>query len=85
MINLICFVFAMIGGINWLSIGLVQFDFIAGIFGSQAHVASRMFYVFFGLACGYLIYKAIATKGKIELKREKLKKEKNEAQQDMLG
>ena len=85
MISLICFVIAMIGGINWLSIGLVQFDFIAGIFGSQAHVASRIFYVLFGLACGYLIYIAITTKGRIEFRREKFKKGKNEPQQDMLG
>ena len=84
MISLICFVFAMIGGINWLSIGLVQFDFIAGIFGSQAHVASRIFYVLFGLACCYLIYKAIATKGKIVLKREKLRKNKNQGQHYLL-
>lgn len=84
MITLICFVIAMLGGINWLSIGLIQFDFIAGIFGSQAHVVSRMFYVLFGFACAYLIYKAIATKGKLEFRREKFKKE-SETQQDMLG
>lgn len=85
MINLICFIIVMIGGINWLSIGLVQFDFIAGIFGSQAHVVSRIIYVLVGFACIYLIYRAIATKGKIEFRREKFKKEKEEPQQDMLG
>lgn len=85
MISLICFILVMLGGLNWLSIGLVQFDLIAGIFGSQAHVVSRIFYVIIGLACIYLIYKAIATKGKIEFRREKFKKEKNEPQQDMLG
>lgn len=85
MINLICFVLAMIGGLNWLSIGLIQFDFVAAIFGSQAHVVSRIIYVLIGFACIFLIYKAIATKGKLEFRREKFKKEKSEPQQDMLG
>lgn len=85
MISLICFIVAMIGGLNWLSIGIIQFDFVAAIFGSQAHVVSRIIYVLVGLACAYLIYKAIATKGRIEFRREKFKKEKSEPQQDMLG
>lgn len=85
MICLICFVIAMIGGINWLSIGILQFDFVAAIFGSQAHVVSRIVYVLVGFACIFLICRAFATKGRLELRREKFKKEKSEPQQDMLG
>lgn len=85
MINLICFSVAMIGGINWLSIGIIQFDFVAAIFGSQAHVVSRIIYVLVGISCIYLIYQAIAKRGTLEFGKKKYKAEKNQIQQDMLG
>lgn len=85
MICLICFIVAMIGGLNWLSIGILQFDFVAAIFGSQAHVVSRIIYVLVGFACIFLICRAFATKGRLEFRREKFKKENSEPQQDMLG
>ena len=53
MFNLIAFVITQIGAINWLCIGVFQFDFIAGIFGSQAHFVSRFIYTIIGLCCVY--------------------------------
>ncbi len=66
-VNLIAFILLIIGGINWLCIGLFQFDFVAGIFGSQAAVVSRIIYSLVGIAALYLIYAAIAKRGNIEL------------------
>lgn len=66
-VNLIAFILLIIGGINWLCIGLFQFDFVAGIFGSQAAVVSRIIYSLVGIAALYLIYVAIAKRGNIEL------------------
>ena len=66
-VNLIAFILLIIGGINWLCIGLFQFDFVAGIFGSQAAVVSRIIYSLVGIASLYLIYAAIAKRGNIEL------------------
>jgi uncharacterized membrane protein YuzA (DUF378 family) len=40
----------IIGAINWLLIGLFQFDLVAAIFGGQAGVISRIIYVLVGLA-----------------------------------
>lgn len=40
----------IIGAINWLLIGLFQFDLVASIFGGQAAIISRIIYVVVGLA-----------------------------------
>lgn len=44
-------VLVIVGAINWLLIGLFQFDLVAAIFGgSQATVWSRIIYTVVGLA-----------------------------------
>jgi len=50
MFCLVSFLIMCVGGINWLCIGLFQFDLIAGIFGSQASFVSRFLYMIIGLA-----------------------------------
>ena len=46
----IALILAIIGGINWGSIGLFQFDIVGWIFGGQTAVVSRIIYVIVGLA-----------------------------------
>lgn len=65
--NLISFIILLIGGVNWLSIGIFQFDIVAGLFGSQAAVLSRIIYIIVGLCGLYLIYSALSRRGRIEL------------------
>lgn len=48
------------GGLNWLLVGLFQFDLVAAIFGGQAAVLSRIVYVLVGLATLWLIFRASA-------------------------
>ena len=78
MFNFIVFVITQIGAINWLCIGLFQFDFIAGIFGTQANFLSRFLYTIIGLCSIYLIIYVLIKKGNINLfgKKEKTKKQK---------
>lgn len=45
----------IIGAINWLLVGLFQFDLVAAIFGGQAAIISRIIYVVVGLAGLYCI------------------------------
>ena len=73
MFNLIVFIITQIGAINWLCIGLFQFDFIAGIFGSQAHFVSRFVYTIIGLCCVYMLILLAVKKGNLSLinKRKK--------------
>ncbi len=49
-IDRICLALTIIGGINWGSIGLFDFDLVAAIFGSQDALGSRIVFVAVGLA-----------------------------------
>ena len=79
MFTIISFLLSTIGCINWLMIGLFQYDFIAGIFGFQASILSRVFYILFGLASLVLVFKLIKGKGTIAVfsRRNKKNHEKN--------
>lgn len=50
MMNRIALILVVIGGINWGSIGLFQFDIVAWIFGGQDAAVSRIIYVLVGVA-----------------------------------
>ena len=43
-------VITILGGINWLLVGLFQFDLVAYICGGQAAVVSRVIYTIVGIA-----------------------------------
>jgi uncharacterized membrane protein YuzA (DUF378 family) len=43
-------IIVIIGAINWLLVGLFQFDLVAAVFGGQDAVLSRIIYVIVGLA-----------------------------------
>ena len=61
MLSLIAFILAIIGSINWFCIGLLQFDFVAGLFGSQSSIFSRIIYVAVGLSAFILLFNSINT------------------------
>ncbi len=48
--NVVAMILVIIGAINWLLIGLFQFDLVAAIFGGQDAVVSRIIYALVGLA-----------------------------------
>ena len=43
-------ILVIIGALNWLTVGLFQFDFVAWVFGGQAMLVSRIIYSLVGLA-----------------------------------
>ena len=43
-------VITIIGAINWLLVGLFQFDLVAWIFGGQGAILSRIIYTIIALA-----------------------------------
>ena len=61
--------------INWLSIGLLQFDFVAGIFGSQSSIISRIIYVIIGAAAIMLTVQLIKEKGYLHISFKKKEKQ----------
>ena len=58
---------------NWFSIGFFQYDMVAGLFGFQGSIFSRMVYIIIGFSAIYLVFVIIKNKGRLTVK--KLKKE----------
>lgn len=48
-------VLVIIGALNWLLVGLLQFDVVAALFGGSANWLSRIVYTLVGLGGLYLI------------------------------
>lgn len=46
----ISFSVLVLGGLNYLLMGLLQFDLFAELFGGMDSIASRVFYILFGAA-----------------------------------
>lgn len=67
MVTIISFLLMVAGGINWLLIGLLQYDFVAGIFGFQGSVFSRLIYIIIGAANAFFVFKVIKGKGKVAI------------------
>lgn len=55
MLDKIALTLLVIGGINWGSVGLFQFDIVAFLAGGQSGVISRIIYVIVGLSALWCI------------------------------
>lgn len=55
MLDKLALTLLIIGGINWGSIGLFQFDIVAWICGGQTGVVSRIIYALVGLCALWCI------------------------------
>lgn len=55
MLDKIALSLLIIGGINWGSVGLFQFDIVAFLAGGQSGVVSRIIYVIVGLSALWCI------------------------------
>jgi len=52
----------LIGALNWLLIGLIQFNVVGFIFGGSNSLFSRIVYILVGLAGIYLLPQAFGVK-----------------------
>jgi uncharacterized membrane protein YuzA (DUF378 family) len=52
-LNLITLLLIIIGGLNWLLVGLFQFDLVAALFGGETALLSRIVYVLVGISALY--------------------------------
>jgi len=80
MFTFIAFILTMLGCINWLMVGLLQYDFIAGLFGFQASIFSRLCYIVIGVGAMYLLLRIIINKGTFKVFERKKKKKENQVQ-----
>ena len=55
MLDRISLILVIIGGLNWGSIGLFQFDIVAWLFAGQANIVSRIVYTLVALAAVWCI------------------------------
>ena len=55
MLDKIALAILIIGGINWGSVGLFQFDLVAWIFGGQGAILSRIVYTLVALSALWCI------------------------------
>lgn len=53
--NSIALTLLIVGGLNWLLIGLFKFDLVATIFGGQTSIFSRIIYVVVGICALYAL------------------------------
>ena len=65
----IALILAIVGGINWGSVGLFRFDLVAWLFGGQTATVSRVIYTLVGLAalwCISLLFRTDAISDEME-------------------
>ncbi len=74
--RIVAFILMILGGVNWLMIGGLQYDFVAGIFGLQSNIFSRIVYLIIGIASLYILVVTVFNKGRLKLFGYKKKKEK---------
>ncbi len=55
MLDRIALILVIIGGINWGSIGIFQFDIVASICGGQGAIVSRIIYTLVAIAAIWCI------------------------------
>ncbi len=55
MLDKICLILLIIGGLNWGAIGIFQFDIVAWIFGGQSGIVSRIIYTLVALSAIWCI------------------------------
>ena len=75
MLTILSFFLTITGCINWLLIGLLQYDFVAGIFGFQASIFSRIIYIIIGASSIFLVFKMFKGKGTIAVFSRRNKKD----------
>lgn len=49
----IALILLIIGGLNWLLVGLFEFDLVASLFGGQEALLSKIVYILVGLSALY--------------------------------
>lgn len=54
-ITMIALILLIVGGLNWLLVGLFQFDLVAELFGGQSAALSRIVYILVGLSAIWVL------------------------------
>ncbi len=52
---MISLILIILGGLNWLSVGLFEYDVVSEIFGGSTEVGSKIVYIVVGVAALYAL------------------------------
>jgi uncharacterized protein len=56
-ITIIALILLIVGGLNWLLVGLFQFDLVAELFGGQSAILARIVYALVGLSAIWVLFR----------------------------
>lgn len=73
-INIIAFVIAMIGGLNWGLIGIFNWNLVSAIFGAGYNFGNAIVYILVFLSSLWLIWSAIVGMGTISFRKNRIEK-----------
>ncbi|MEM1457058.1 DUF378 domain-containing protein [Pediococcus pentosaceus] len=54
-LDITALILLVVGGLNWLLVGIFQFDLVATLFGGQAAIISRIVYILVGVSAIYCL------------------------------
>ena len=54
-VNIITMILLLIGGLNWLLIGLFGYNLVSGITGSDDNMVAKIIYILVGISAIWLI------------------------------
>lgn len=54
-LNVISLILIILGGLNWLSVGVFKYDVVSEIFGGTEEVGARIVYIVVGVAALYAL------------------------------
>jgi len=54
-LNVISLILVILGGLNWLSVGLFEYDVVSELFGGADEVGSKIVYIVVGIAALYAL------------------------------
>ena len=54
-VNIITMILLLIGGLNWLLIGLLGYNLVSGITGSDDNMVAKIIYILVGISAIWLI------------------------------
>lgn len=64
-LDIIAEVLLIVGALNWLLVGVFQWDLVAAIFTGEGAVVSRIVYILVGIAAIYLLVRLIQDQGEL--------------------
>ena len=62
-LNYIAFVLLAIGGLNWGLVGLLNFNLVSAVFGSERNIATTIVYTAVCISMLYLVFSIIYSGG----------------------